>query len=276
MTLKKTSNSITIPNTTFSKLSIQVSLNGLSFCVLDTLEQEIIALEHHSFNKQVSPEKALKHTKAIFEQTQLANKKFKQVQVLHENELSAWVPASLFDKDKLSNYLKYSVKIFETDEIAYDTLTTNALVNVYVPFTNLNNYFFDCFGEFNYKHASTVMVQHFLQQNHQEKTMFAVIANTHFELVVTAQKKLLFYNTFTYNTPEDFIYYILFTAEQLGLNPETFALNLTGNITKESALFEIAYNYIRNVSVEQKTGVTLQEHITNTDLYSTFLLTHSF
>ena len=47
----------------------------------------------------------------------------------------------------------------------------------------------------------------------------------------------------------DFIYYILFVAEQLQLNPEQFSLELLGDITEESALFLIAYKYIRNTKL---------------------------
>jgi hypothetical protein len=67
----------------------------------------------------------------------------------------------------------------------------------------------------------------------------------HFEIIIQNQK-LLFFNSFDYQTPEDFIYYVLFTAEQLSLNPENFPLELIGNIDSESH-FKIAYKYIRNV-----------------------------
>ncbi|MBL4643407.1 MAG: DUF3822 family protein, partial [Flavobacteriaceae bacterium] len=46
---------------------------------------------------------------------------------------------------------------------------------------------------------------------------------------------------------EDFIYYILFTAEQLQLNPEELLLFFIGDIEEESELYHIAYQYIRNV-----------------------------
>jgi len=59
----------------------------------------------------------------------------------------------------------------------------------------------------------------------------------------------LLFNSFEYQTKEDFIYYILFTAEQLKLNPETFKLQLLGEISEESDLFKIAYRYIRNISL---------------------------
>ena len=45
-----------------------------------------------------------------------------------------------------------------------------------------------------------------------------------------------------------FIYYILFTAEQLNLNPETLNLVFIGDITEDDEIYNIAYKYIRNIS----------------------------
>jgi len=56
------------------------------------------------------------------------------------------------------------------------------------------------------------------------------------------------FNSFEYNTPEDFIYYILFTAEQMGMNPESFKLELLGTITEKDPFFAIAYKYVRHIS----------------------------
>ena len=75
------------------------------------------------------------------------------------------------------------------------------------------------------------------------------MATNHFEIVVVQNQHLLLYNTFEYKTPEDLIYYLLFTAEQLNLNPEVFKLEFLGNIAEEDAYFKIAYKYIRNVSL---------------------------
>ena len=79
--------------------------------------------------------------------------------------------------------------------------------------------------------------------------MFVHLNTGHFEIVVIENQKLIFFNSFDYKTPEDLIYYILFTAEQLGMNPEYFALEFIGKIDVESDFYTIVYKYIRNVSL---------------------------
>jgi len=83
----------------------------------------------------------------------------------------------------------------------------------------------------------------------EEKQVFVHLGNGHFEIVFVENQKLLLFNSFDFATKEDFIYYVLFTAEQLKLNPETFKLQLLGDINEESDFFKIAFKYIRNVSL---------------------------
>ena len=68
-----------------------------------------------------------------------------------------------------------------------------------------------------------------------------------FEVLVINSGKLTFYNTFAYQTAEDFIYYLLFVFEQLKLNPETANVELLGELEKSSAVYQLLYKYIRNI-----------------------------
>ena len=65
--------------------------------------------------------------------------------------------------------------------------------------------------------------------------------------MVVHNQKLLFYNSFEHKTVEDFIYYLLFTFEQLKLNPEHIKTYFIGNITQNDAAYKTAYTYIRYV-----------------------------
>ncbi len=55
-------------------------------------------------------------------------------------------------------------------------------------------------------------------------------------------------NSFEFNSPEDFVYYILFCLEQLKMNPETIDLFVSGTIEKEDPNYSILFKYVRNVS----------------------------
>jgi hypothetical protein len=235
----------------YQKLAIQVSLNGLSFVTFDTLLNQPLVLQKIDLGKMHVTTKIEDLFAEAFQNHPELKAGYDDIVIIHNNNLSTFVPTALFDEEYLGSYLQFNTKVFETDFFAFDELANYEMNNVYIPYVNMNNYFIDRFGTFDYKHANTVLVNKLLDvsKNNEERKMFVHVSDTHFEIVIIQNQKLQLYNSFDYKTPEDFLYYILFTAEQLHLNPENFKLELLGKITEGDALYNIAYKYVRNVSL---------------------------
>ena len=231
------------------ELSIQISLSGLSFCILNRSNSEVEFLKRVNFNTKCTPETALEELQNIISKEPLLSQPFDNVLVLFQNELSNLVPEAFFDEKNAADYLKFSSKIIKTDFISHDKIEANKSINVFVPYMNINNYLFEIYGEFEYKHASTVMLEDILkkEEGSRDDKMFINVEPFHFELVIIKKGQFLLYNTFEYFTKEDFIYFVLFSVEQLKLDPEHVKVKLMGNINKEDQLYPLLYTYIRNV-----------------------------
>lgn len=259
-------------------LSIQVSLNGLSFCILNTESNSVTHYSNIKFDKILNPAETLLQLKDYLGTNKVLQQDFANVHLIHENELSTLVPKSLFDEDNLADYLKFNAKILSNDYITHDELKQGDIVNVYVPYVNINNFLYDAFGDFEFNHFSTLLLNaiFYINKGKEETTMYASISETHFEIVVVKGNSLILYNTFEYQTKEDFIYYILFASEQLELNPEEFPLVLVGNISENNELYNIAYTYIRHVSIyENELSFNISTD-NNQALKNNFVLQHSF
>lgn len=246
---KKTINNI-LKDTFRKALSIQFSLGGFSFCISNLETKELQHFTGYTFDVNcVSPEALLSEIEILYDENSLLKQKFERITIIHQNNLSTLVPAPLFDENELKIYLDYNIKTLANDYAAFDNLNQVDIKNVYIPYVNINNFFFQKFGEFEYKHHATVLIDKLIlhSKNNVEKHFFVHITNNNFDIVVVENSKLLFYNSFSFSTKEDFIYYILFTAEQLQLNPEELLLFFIGDIEEESELYHIAYQYIRNV-----------------------------
>ena len=248
-TIQKSSN---IDKKFNNELSIQASLNGLSFCIVDKFINSPIYYNHIPFNKKQTPDKILDILKVELSNEAIYDKDFHSVRVIHDNELSTVVPKPLFNEELIADYLKFNSRILRTDYITFYEIALSDNVNVYIPYININNYIYEKFGEFVYHHFSTILLEKLLatHKNSTGALMFAHISvNRHFEIIVIDEGKLKLYNSFEYASKEDFIYYILFVAEQLELNPEEFELQLIGNSDGHSELYKIAYTYVRNTKV---------------------------
>lgn len=253
------------------KLSIQVSLNGLSFCVTNS-KQELLAIIGHKFEIKLTPNQLLDKIKHLIDNDPKLQYNFNNVEIIHQNELYSFVPKALFEKDLLQTYLHYNIKVLNNDFIAYDELDQHEMIVVYIPYTNVNNFFFDTFGAFTYKHHTSVLLENLLLQEKNSSTtkVFVHMNCGSFDIVVFKKGKMIFTNSFHYETKEDFLYYIMFTAEQLNLNPENFNLIFLGNIQESSDYYQLTYKYIRNitfgnnpysfVNIEENTTIASHEH----------------
>lgn len=247
--IKITTNNVDFLNLQENHLSIQLCLDGFSFCIYNKIEDKIGVFAVYEFQNNNSPYKHLELVEQLFKQETLLQTKYESVSVTHYNNLITQVPQAFFNKNNLENYLQHTVKVLENDFIAYDEINNSEIVNVYIPFVNINNFLLDIYGTFIYKHASTILIEKLLSsyKNLEGDFCFVNVSKNNFEIIVLKNKKLELYNSFSFTTKEDFIYYILFTAEQLNLNPEEFNLILLGDIEKESELYTILYQYIRNI-----------------------------
>ncbi len=251
MTKKKINNGLDIADKNFEKLSIQVSLNGLSFCVADIVSRRILYSDKKVFSEELNPVTVLKELKELVQKQDLANKAFDEVVVIHRNTLFALVPKPLFQANELSNYLKFNTKVLPTDTLEYDEIKNQDMVNVYVPYTNINNYIYDLFGEFSFFHNGSILVQSLLNSyfKNKEDVCYVNVGKGQMDIMVSSGKNLKLYNSFLYETKEDFAYYLLFVLEQLELDTETVPVKLFGSISEDDELFQLCYTYVQNIAI---------------------------
>ncbi len=247
MTQQK-SNSLEIVTT--KRLSVQISLTGLSFLVTNIARTEVIHFSEKTFNKARTPEELLLDIDSFFSEVITRISEFESISVVYANPEYTLVPSPLFDETKASDYLKFNSKILSNDFIAWDVIEARDIHVVYVPYVNINNYLFDRFGAFQYYHSSTVILETLQRARKfsEEPVIHIHVQETNFDIVIHNNNKLQLCNSYHYNTPEDFIYFILFCFEQLEINPDSAVVILMGTILMNDNLYEIAYNYIRNIS----------------------------
>lgn len=268
--LKKNSTSL-IPKKE-NKLSIQFNLDGFSFSIYNTASQKDVYFQEYSFeNSQTTPENLLLKIESIFKTDLYLQNDFIAVKVIHQNNLSALVPNHFFNEKKMASYLNFNIKTLATDFITFDDLENLEAKNIYIPYVNINNYLFQNFGEFEYKHHSTVLIEKLLKSNKiKEKIMYVNVSKTTLDIVVLENEKLILSNTFSYNSKEDFIYYLLFVAEQLNLDVQEFPLYFMGEINLESQTYKITYKYIKNVSFLESNNTIFNEF--NIPSHSNYIL----
>lgn len=245
------------------RISIQLSSDGFSFCIYNIATNKYERLKEVSFEtKAITPSLLLQEVQKVFADEEILHQSYNELLLIHHTNLHTLVPQKYFDEAYLQSYLKHSVKTFENDFVSFDTLEKLEIENVYIPFVNINNFIFDSFGSFTFLHSSTVFIENVLKMNNiTDKEMFVNVYKNDFQILVLENNTLVLSNHFNYSTKEDFVYYILFVAEQLKMDPNKFALTLYGAIKETSENYQLLYNYVRNVLIFAQLNSNLESNI---------------
>ena len=223
-------------------LAIQYSLDGLSFVVFDTADHKFIALKHYHFSEKNIPLETL--ISELQEKESWKLEDFKQVNILIDNNTNTFMPKDYFQEETKEKYL--SLLNTQNDNILTDFITEHDIVNVYSTNDSLN------FLNDNVRtyHSSSILVKKLIKEfssRNPEIRAFVNVKNNSYELIILNNNKLVFHNYFNFSTKEDFLYFILFTFEQLNIDNESIPIYFMGFIEEKSPIIELCSRYIRNI-----------------------------
>ncbi|MDX2189014.1 MAG: DUF3822 family protein [Bacteroidota bacterium] len=238
-------------------LSIQVSEEYFRFCVIDTKRNRCLLIEDYNFSKHFNIEELIQTLEFLYDDHHVLQAGFwKTVRLSIKNLKFSLVPYALFDEKSMHNYLAINTTFTEGDGIYYFKHGSNDAVNVFAAESKLIEWFKRKYPQKNVEllHHTSLMIEGALnnQQSKSEKQVYINVENKFFTIIVKKKGSLEFCNNFAYQTPNDFLYFVLFVYDQLGLNPENVPLILAGNISKNSELYLRLYKYIRMIQFGNK------------------------
>lgn len=241
---------LSIDGTAFCSLSIRVSTDGFSFCIYDDKRAKYVAIADWDFQGVANNLSLSNLLNDFLPSQEWLQKKFRKVAVFIENPTATLIPKPLFVKDKSREYLTLNHTITADDVIKYDWLQLPEAANVFSLPKIIHTRLVQYFPSATIHHHSSSLIQTILlmsKNQSNETETYVNIRNNNFDIVIIRNNALLFFNSFPYNTKEDFIYYLIFVLEQLHLNPEDITVVLLGNVSKISSVYEITYKYIRKI-----------------------------
>lgn len=238
------------------RLSIQLSLDGLSFCVLDTRQNKYSAIEVYNFQDISAPLVLNNVLNDLIAANDWLKLTYQETRIIFEYPKSTIIPLPLFYENHAEDYLHFNHYIDFGDKIRFDKLPNLDAVNIFAVPEIILQTLQKSFPGAHIHHFTSPLIENLiiLNKNQDEDiVIFAHVRKSWFDLLVLSGKKLIFINSFKYKTKEDFVYFLAFVMEQLNINPEKTCLTLVGDINKISSLFELAFKYVRNVKFGKRT-----------------------
>ena len=228
-------------------LSVEVGLNKFAYCLFDTLSFTYILLKEFEFQAKGISESCEKIADIIASES-LLQKEFYSSSLALNKFPSTLVPTPFYKEEKNREILEFNHKVHE--EILSDKMQQMDAINIYSIPTELLNLIRKSFPNTQIKCNSSILIEQLLLQNkNQEKSIvYACIQKNVLEVCVIEENKLELHNSFSIDTKEDLLYYLLFALEQLGMSAEKIELVLLDDILKSDEKYNLLYQYVRNIS----------------------------
>ncbi len=220
-------------------LSIQIGLHGLSYCIKHQNTTLAIESYHHPLSQL---ESTIKNHRWL-------SKEYASTNIGLITKKSTLIPVSTYDATLKDAYLSFNHIRTEKLEAVEDKLENIDSINLYGISIAERNVIDAFFPKATIKHYGTALLKTWIYQNKNasESKLLVSIQEFHMEIALIDSKGLQFFNIFQHSNAQDVAYNILFTLEQLNLNPESILLDFYGEVKKDSDIYKIMYTYIRNI-----------------------------
>jgi hypothetical protein len=237
------------------RLSIQVSLDGFSFSILDMVRGKFVVLKHYDLSQEYSyDEKGAKLRNILGGDTHL-QPPFKQTLAMVATRKSTLLPSAYFQEDHLKKYLEYNHDMEEIEEIHYNHLQEINAYNIFSLPSPISNALIDHFGSVSYYHHGIPFLSYHLQNAPDHKKITGLSVYDHFiDIGIFSREKLHFYNTFQWSAHEDILYYLLYIYKQLELDVSTHELYVTGSTENQRELKKLIDGYIKKSHYQKPPG----------------------
>ena len=238
-------------------LSIQISLDGFSFAILDIPKGKYTVLKSTNFFLK-RPRLLYMNVRDVVSNDDLLRLKYKSTDVIYATEKFTLVPQAFFHHGYTEKYFGFNhetEKGFAIDKTLFPKAEAWC---IYTIPENLKEYLTLAFPKSTVRHNLFPLVERSLKENKnfpERKQVHLNFFRSSFELIVISGTKLLLSNQFNYSGENDVLYYVLYVFDQLKLPPDTTELVFHGQLKPTDPLYQSFRKYVRKPAFANPTSL---------------------
>jgi hypothetical protein len=254
-------------------LSIEVREINLLACLLDKDSNQYLAWS--SFNRRDG-----KDTERLNDMLaeEMLNHECSSSSVVFAHNSAMLIPSAFFSQDSVKDYLKQQNLIKQDETPCSDFIKNNDCYSVYAANTDDYTLLKAKYPQAAFRHHSSVFVEYIMalhKDDANKNEVHVFVFQGYMDVVALQAEKLLLYNRYYFQTPNDFTYFLLWLYEELKLKPEDSPCFFYGEIAEKSEMFDLAWRYLKNIRIAENTKrftfSPILENIPQHRFYSLFM-----
>jgi hypothetical protein len=228
-------------------LTIQVGLDGFSFCVLDILRNKYIAFRHIPLIVG-KPQFLSRKIETIFDQEENLNAAYQSVIVHYSTNKATLVPKDYSNAAYFNQIASLTSEINRNDQIKADNIPGFNYQLVYSYPKDLVSLLNRKFIDFKFRHKSiSLFASEINQRNEKKNTVLVNFEKKYILIIVIKGMQIFLYNSFYYKNEQDFLYYTLNICQSLQIDPELDEILISGYVADDSVYIRQLKKYHNTV-----------------------------
>jgi len=259
-----------LENTKNYNLSIQVSLGGFSYSIIDPNKNQLVALKNNPLKISSEAFIARRLTEWIENEKWLQNT-FQKTRIIVYTENFALIPENLFEPEQKDTVIH---SLFETN--SRNKIEKNLLQNIHakllfvLPF-QLETVFGENNTGFSMVHPLTLITGK-LPQSKKENSLIVLFEHSYLYTVLYKNNEILHTNRFSIKHINDIIYYILNIFNQLKISRKQTDLFVGGRLNITDDPKKVLIRYFDEINLINHTGLEINPDLKKNWLYTYFPL----
>jgi hypothetical protein len=234
-------------------MTVQVSQDGVAFCILDTIRNKFILLR--SFEPDNGKYFNQDMIRDILIKDDFLTRKYRRVKVVMPAQKFTVVPAQLYDPGKKDEYFSFNHIQGEGNTILSNRVSDPDSYLLFQVQKSLADIIDSYYPDYLVLHQIKPLLNHIA---HNRKSVTGNYIHLHterefFNLIIFDQNIMKLCNAYKYRNTTDIMYFTLNALRTLGIGQEE-TIHLSGNTEKFDSLYSSLSMYIRDLKYSVPAG----------------------
>ncbi len=256
------------------ELSVQVSPDDLSFCILDTLRNKFVLLRSYEpeDNSRFDPYRL----NEIIRKDDFLTRHYRKTCLITPTSKSTLIPSPLFDDTKKAEYLAFNQIPSDGERVLTNMLRDPDIVIIFSLPDGIADILNSTFPGSFLLHQLKPLLQ-FIKTERRSVGIDYVhvhLERDYLNMVIYDQNTLKFSNTFPYKTISDIEYYVLYVLRRMNVSQHD-NVYFSGRVIKQEEVRHAFSNYLTNIRFAVPAGNYTYSYVFSETELSKFLILFS-
>lgn len=239
----------------FYNITIQCALDGFCFLLHDQETNRIVDLELYQTSETDDGNSITEAIGKSLFRKDLYQKPLRSVRYIVDNRLCTLVPLDLFDEQRQESYFLFNHEARQGYTLRHETIPGLQAVNVYAVPARQEQQLGKLWNNMQTIHRSSIFLDAVLHEDasHGPINAHVNVNSRSFDLAIVQDQHLAFFNNFSFNTKDDFVFFLLSALQQQHIGTD-LPVHFSGLISAHSEIIQLCQRYLKRLYFVQSDG----------------------